>query len=107
MSRAGAWVAVVLVLLEVAVAVVSLAVEGLSLWLWALLVLLAAVTCALVWWQHRRGEPAASTRVRVRAGMGGVVEDSPQEVPGRGDVNVSTRASWWGRVRRSGTTVRR
>jgi hypothetical protein len=99
----------VLVVLETGAAVVAnFATGGSSVWLWPLLGLVVAATCALVWRQHRRRASARpTTRVRVRAGVGGAVEDSPTDVPGRGDVDVATTASWWGRVRRSGTTVRR
>jgi hypothetical protein len=107
-SRVGALVAVVLVVLEAATSVVvNWVTDGLSPWLWLALGGLVVATCALVWRQSRRTPSPNSTRVRVRAGTGAVVEDSPVEVPGRGQVEVSTTASWWGRVRRSGTTVRR
>lgn len=108
MSRAGASVAVVVVVLDVVAAVVvNLATDGAAAWLWPLLGLVVLVTCALAWWQYRRPASAGSTRVRIRAGTGSAVEDSMVDVPSRGDVNVSTTASWWGRVQRSPVKVRR
>lgn len=108
MSRMGVVVAVVLVIVEVAISVVvNWATSGLSPWLWLVLGVLVVVTCGLVWWQSRIASPGNGTWARTRAGLGGAVEDSPIEVSGSGGpVDVSVKASWWGRIRRSGTTVR-
>jgi hypothetical protein len=98
---------VVLVVIEAATAVVvNLATDGQSAWLWPLLVVLVIATCALVWWQQRRGG-GPGTRIRLRAGTGGEVADVPVDVAGGKGTDVSVRASWWGRIRRSGVTVRR
>jgi hypothetical protein len=108
-SRISALVAVVLVVIEAATAVVvNLATDGRSAWLWPLLAVLVIATCALVWWQQRRGG-GPGTRIRLRAGTGGEVADVPVDVAGAGGngTDVSVRASWWGRIRRSGVTVRR
>lgn len=108
-SRMGVVVAVVLVIVEVAISVVvNWATSGLSPWLWLVLGMLVVVTCGLVWWQFSVASPGNGTRVRTRAGLGGAVENSPVDVTGSGGpVEVSTTASWWGRIRGSGTTVRR
>lgn len=101
-------VAVALVLVEVAMAVVvNFATNGQSPWLWPALGVLVVVTCALVWWlQAPGGSSIPSTRVRTTATAGGSVESSPSDVQGQGDIDVATKASWCGRVRDSGTTVR-
>ncbi|WP_239394764.1 hypothetical protein [Frankia sp. CiP3] len=108
MAQVNALIAVVLVVLEVAVSVmVNFATNGSSPWLWPLLGLVVVVTCTLVWWRHRRSVSGRSTRARIKASVGGEVEDSPVSVPARGDVEMSIKASWWGKVRRSGITGRR
>lgn len=110
MARSSAVVAVVLVLIEVGTAVVvNLATDGRAGWLWPVLAVLVAVTCALVWWQQARGGAGTpSTRLRTKAtGRGALVEDSPIDAPVRGDVDMSIKASWGGIVRRSGQTGRR
>ncbi len=100
-------VAVALVLVEVATAVVvNFATNGRSPWLWPALGVLVVVTCALVWWLQPGGSSIPSTRVRTTATTGGSVEGSSPDVQGQGNIDVATKASWWGRVRDSGPTVR-
>jgi hypothetical protein len=107
MTLSGKLVAVALVLVEVATAVVvNFTTNGRASWLWPALGMLVAVTCALVWrLQVTGGSSIRFTRIRTTATTGGSVKGSPVDVQGQGNIDVVTKASWWGRVRDSGTTV--
>src|SRR5262245_8978298 len=108
MTQSRKIVAVALVLVEVVTAVVvNFATGGQAPWLWPALAGLVLVTCVLVWWlEGSGGASTSSTRVRTTATTGGTVGGSRADGQGEGNVDVTTKASWWGRVRKSGTTVR-